>query len=148
MTALLERLDTVLPSEHDAELAATASRALARASKDSLSVRLENGEELLLPKAATRLLSHLLMEMGQGNAVTIIPIHAELTTQQAADYLNVSRPFFISLLESGAIAFHRVGTHRRVRFADLSQYKEQSDNQRRAALDALAALAQEEGMGY
>lgn len=148
MNGILERPDTVVPSEQDAELAATASRALARASKDSLTVRLEDGAELLLPKAATRLLSHLLMEMGQGNAVTIIPIHAELTTQQAADYLNVSRPHLVGLLESGKLPHHKTGTHRRVRFTDLSAYKQKFEAERKSALDELAAQAQREGMGY
>ena len=148
MTTLLERPETVLPSEQDAELAATASRALARAAKDSLSVRLENGDELLLPKAATRLLSHLLMEMGQGNAVTVIPIHAELTTQQAADFLNVSRPFLVALLKDEKIPHHKVGTHRRVRFTDLFAYREGVEKDRRTAMEALARQAQDEDMGY
>lgn len=148
MTTLIERREAVLPTEQDVKLAETASRALARASKDSLTVRLENGDELLLPRAATRLLSHLLMEMGQGNAVTVIPIHAELTTQQAADFLNVSRPFLISLLEQNLIPFHRVGTHRRVRFTDLCAYKERFERERAAAMEELAKQAQDEGMGY
>jgi excisionase family DNA binding protein len=148
MSGLLERTDTVVPSEEDAELAASASRALARADKESLTVKLEDGEELLLPKAATRLLSHLLMEMGQGNAVTVIPIHAELTTQQAADFLNVSRPHLVSLLKDGKIPFHAVGTHRRVRFADLCAYKGSFEDQRLKAMQALADQAQEEGLGY
>lgn len=148
MNGILERPDTVVPTPQDAELAATASRALARASKDSLTVRLENGDELLLPRAATRLLSHLLTEMGQGNAVTVIPVHAELTTQQAADYLNVSRPYLIGLLEGNRIPHHKVGTHRRVKFSDLCAYRRTFEASRNAALDELASQAQDEGMGY
>jgi excisionase family DNA binding protein len=148
MNGLLERPGTVIPSEQDAELAATASRALARASKDVLHVRLESGDELALPKAVTRLLSHLLIEMGQGNAVTVIPIHAELSTQQAADFLNVSRPHLVSLLRSDAIPHHMVGTHRRVRFSDICKYKQKFEEQRCEAMDELARQAQELGLGY
>jgi excisionase family DNA binding protein len=148
MNGLLERPGTVIPSVEDAELAATASRALARASKDALHVRLGNGDELALPKAVTRLLSHLLIEMGQGSAVTVIPIHAELTTQQAADFLNVSRPHLISLLQSKEIPFHMVGSHRRVRFADVCAYKDGFEQQRRSAMTELTEQAQELGFGY
>ena len=148
MTDLLERPDTLVPSEDDAELAATASRGLARGSKESLRVRLEGGDELTLPKSVTRLLSHVLMEMGQGNAVTIIPVHAELTTQQAADFLNVSRPYLISLLEKGLLPFHKTGTHRRVRFSDLCEYRDAVEKSREATMLELAKQAQEEGFGY
>jgi excisionase family DNA binding protein len=116
MNAIIERPDSVIPTQTDAELAAQASRALSskRANEDSSRVRLDDGEELLLPKAAARLLRHLLTEMAHGNAVTLIPIHAELTTQQAADFLNVSRPYLVSLLERQELPFHKIGTHRRV----------------------------------
>jgi excisionase family DNA binding protein len=148
MSGLLERSETAVPSEQDTELAASASRALARATRESLTVRLEDGQELVLPQMATRLLAELLTEMSQGNAVTIIPIHAELTTQQAADFLNVSRPYLVGLLKDQKIPFHTVGTHRRVRFADLCDYRATFDQQRQAAMEALARQAQEEGLGY
>jgi excisionase family DNA binding protein len=150
MNAMPERPDTVAPTQTDVELAAQASRALAsrRLIDDELKVRLDDGQELLLPKAATRLLGHLLTEMAQGNAVTLIPVHAELTTQQAADFLNVSRPYLIRLLEAGDIAFHKVGTHRRIRFADLQEYKKKFEAKSNAAMDELVAQAQDLGMGY
>ena len=147
MTELLDRPD-IIPTEDDAELAATASRALASASAESLSVRLDDGKELQLPKSVTPFLVHLLTEMAQGNAVTLIPVHAELTTQEAADYLNVSRPYLIKLLEQEKIPFHKVGTHRRVRFTELEAYRKRAEEERRAAMDELAAQAQELGMGY
>ena len=149
MSDIIDRLaPPVVPDETDSQLAATASRELARASKASIRVQLEDGTELPLPKAVTPLLIHLLTEMGQGNAVTLIPVHAELTTQEAANLLNVSRPHLIRLLEKGEIPFHKAGTHRRVKFVDIEAYKEQFERQRKDALEELARQAQDLGMGY
>jgi excisionase family DNA binding protein len=145
---LLERPGTVVPTKDDAELAAKASRMLSRRAKTALRIRLDDGEELTLPTAAARLLTHLLTEMSQGNAVTLIPLHAELTTRQAADFLNVSRPHVVKLLDQKKIPFHKVGTHRRIYFTDLESFKETHEIARRQALDEIATEAQEMGMGY
>ena len=137
-------IETLIPTPEDAELAGMASRALAAAQpKDDLRVRLDDGQELVLPRGAARLLSHLLTEMARGNAVTLIPIHAELTTQEAADMLNVSRPYLIRLLEEGKIPFHKAGTHRRVKFTDLQSFRTKVEAERQAAMDELARQAQE-----
>ena len=99
-----------------------------------------------LPASALRLLVRILEEMARGNAVTLIPVHAELTTQEAADMLNISRPSLIHLLDEGKIEFRRVGTHRRVRFEALMEYKRQVDTERRKVLKQLAAYDQELGI--
>jgi excisionase family DNA binding protein len=149
MNALLEKPDTVIPSPEDTALATRSSRILAKAKPDSgLTVHLDGGEILALPEAATRLLSHILMEMAQGNALTLVPIHTELTTQEAANYLGVSRPYLISMLEAGNFPFTKVGTHRRIRFKDIKAFKDAREKTREAAMRDLATQAQELGMGY
>ncbi len=99
-----------------------------------------------LPTSALRLLVDILAELADGNAVKVVPVHAELTTQEAADLLNVSRPHFVKLLEDGVLAFHRTGKHRRVRFADLMQYKEARERASEQAMAELAQQSQELGM--
>ncbi|MBL8905506.1 MAG: excisionase family DNA-binding protein [Rhizobiales bacterium] len=146
MSDVLERAEVL--SKKDTELAKTASRLLSAGSESELHVKLADGQELVLPGAAARLLRRLLTEMSKGNAVTLIPVHAELTTQEAADFLNVSRPHLIAILKKGELRFHMVGTHRRVRFADLIAYQNKFEARRNAAMEELAAQAQELGMGY
>jgi excisionase family DNA binding protein len=149
MSALLAHPETAVPTAKDTELAREASRALStKQAEAELTIRLDGGQELVLPRAAARLLHHLLTEMSQGNAVRLIPIHAELTTQEAADFLNVSRPFLVKLLESGKIPFSMVGTHRRVKFTDLEAYRKAAETDRHRAMEELAAQAQELGLGY
>ena len=100
------------------------------------------------PTAAFRLLIDILSEMAEGNAVNLIPIHAEFTTQEAADILNVSRPFLVKRLDDGHIPYRKVGTHRRVLYRDLHEYKQRIDRERERTLDELTAQAQEFGMSY
>ncbi|MFG0334822.1 MAG: helix-turn-helix domain-containing protein [Maioricimonas sp. JB049] len=141
--------EPVSPSAEDVRLAKASSRTLAPFQNQPLQVRIaETDEQIELPAAAVRLLVDLLSTMAEGHAVTLIPVHAELTTQQAADLINVSRPFLIRQLEEGRIPYHKVGTHRRVLFSDLMTYKQEIDRQRNEALDELAAQAQELDMGY
>jgi excisionase family DNA binding protein len=139
--------DVITPSEADAEVARSSSRTLARYGRKNLKVQV-HGETVELPASAVNLLVRILTEMANGNALTLIPIHAELTTQQAADLLNVSRPYFITLLEQGKVPYRKVGKHRRILFRDLMDYKRRSDRERDELLAALAKEAQEEGMGY
>ena len=103
---------------------------------------------MTLPVPAVALLLDMLAQMEAGNAVALMPIHAELTTQEAADLLGVSRPFVVKEVAAGAIPHHKVGTHRRIRFKDLMDYKHRVDRDRRQALDELSEQAQKLGMGY
>lgn len=96
--------------------------------------------EVTLTPALSNLLMDLLRYVGQGDAVTLVPVSKMLTTQQAADILNVSRPFLVSLLERGTIPFETVGRHRRVKAENLFAYKRERDAQRSGALSELAAL--------
>ncbi|SIN67950.1 DNA binding domain-containing protein, excisionase family [Singulisphaera sp. GP187] len=105
-------------------------------------------ESLTIPLSALTLLRMILEEMAQGNAITLTPVHAELTTQEGADLLHVSRPFLIKLLEGGEIPYRTVGRHRRVRFDDLMAYKQLTDVARAKVLDELVSQAQELDMGY
>jgi excisionase family DNA binding protein len=105
-----------------------------------------DGEQLPLPTPVYTLLRRMVHELARGNAVTVVPVHAVLTTQQAADLLNTSRPFLVKLLESGEIPFHRVGTHRRIRFRDLMAYRRRREQAEAGALDEMARMAQEMGL--
>ena len=155
-TMLSDIQEGVPPTAADAQLALESSRRLSRvlAAKPKKAVRVriepenEPGEAISIPVTAFRLLNGILAEMAKGNAVTLIPIHSELTTQQAADILNVSRPFLIEQLEKGAIPYRKVGTHRRVMLKDLMEFKQTMDRNRLKALEDLSAIDQELGLGY
>ena len=150
MSAVLNlNSEPVQPSEEVSALAADASRRLFRVigsdQQETCVVRFESApdEPLVLPVAAVRLLGAILTELAKGNAVTLMPYHAELTTQEAANILNVSRPFLIGLLEGGQLPYHKVGTHRRIRFSDLIIYKRRRDAESEMALREMAAISQE-----
>jgi len=141
-----------LPSEADAVLAKETSRVLAShiRNSDPMELRIPDDPSpegmVKLPLSAARMLVRILEEMARGNAVTLIPVHAELTTQEAAEMLNISRPSLIQILEEGKIDYRRIGTHRRVRFEGLMKYKRAAEAERRAVLAELAAYDQELGI--
>ncbi len=105
-----------------------------------------DGATIPLPESINRMVREIVHALAGGNAVTIVPVHTDLTTQQAADLLNVSRPFLVQLLESGTIPFHRTGSHRRVRLTDVMTYRRTRGQARRAALQAMAREAQDMGL--
>ena len=151
-----QRREPVVLGPDEAEAAGTAARLLRQALDGELvgpsMVRLlmaEPAEQTVtLPAAAARLLADMLTELANGNAVTLVPVHAELTTQRAAELLNVSRPYLIGLLEAGEIPFRRVGNRRKVAAADLLHYRQVSDARTARAVDELTREAEELGFGY
>lgn len=142
-----------LPTPQEIEQAKKSSRTLSKyasAERVQLSLRASNGQsdDLILPGHVLQMLLDVLAEMAKGNAISVVPRHQELSTQEAAALLNVSRPFLVGLLEKGEMPFRKVGAHRRVALKDVLDFKERIDQQRHDALDKLAALSQKESMGY
>lgn len=142
----------VAPSRNDVLVAQETSTRLAALLGEEPTYRVqllhdgEPGEVLAVPAPAMQLLADILAEMAQGNAVTVTPIHEEITTQQAADLLNVSRPFFVQLLDEGEIPFRKVGTRRRVRLQDILAYKRDLYEKRLQTLNELTAYDQALGL--
>ena len=141
------------PTAQEAALARTSGQSLSRLIHKNRPLTLavtdaELDQPIELPAGAVALLMDVLEAMAAGRGVTIIPENAELTTVQAADVLNVSRPFLINLLEKKALPCRKVGTHRRIRMEDVMAYKTRIDAEREAILDQLVAEAQENDMGY
>ena len=145
MAAVLER-EPILARDNEAPTIRKLDVLLTQAGQPETQLVGPKGECLRLPASVYTLLRRVVHELARGNAVTVVPVHAEITTQQAADLLNVSRPFLVKLIESGEIPFHYVGTHRRIRFDDLMAYRRRRSQRRRAALAEMAKEAQEVGL--
>lgn len=150
---MVETVRSDQPAADDAALAREAllcvQKVLANHRDDDEPLRMtvdDGAEPVTVPRAAIDLLVRVLATMAAGQGVTLMPAHAELTSQQAADVLNVSRPFLIKLLEQGQIEFRTVGTHRRIQAESLMRYKTRNDAQRRDAASELAAMTQEMGL--
>lgn len=147
--------NVILPAAREVQAAVQGQRALAAylaTQVDTQRIQIfddkNQAHQVELPTSALRLLVDILAELADGNAVKVVPVHAELTTQEAADLLNVSRPHLVKLLEEGVLPFHKTGKHRRIRFADLMEFKARRDQTSEQAMEQLAAQAQELGMGY
>lgn len=147
-------IETIMPTEKDALLAEQSGRILASyvQSTRSLTIQIikkgKDPAQISLPPLAIRLLMDILTQIAEGNAISLVPIHVELTTQEAADLLNVSRPYLVTLLKEGKIPYRKVGTKRRVLAKDVLHYKTKIDELRFKALEELSKQAQELGMGY
>src|SRR5580704_7669062 len=140
--AFAKELDSRLPSADEKAVANQLRRILAAQMSVGAKLRLREGErpvEISLTPGLSNLLMDLLRHVGRGDAVTLVPVSQMLTTQQAADILNVSRPFLIGLLDKEAIKHTLVGRHRRIKAEDLFAYKRTRDQERSDALGALAA---------
>jgi excisionase family DNA binding protein len=143
-----------LPSEEEVNAAKELSRPLSKYTDQErvrVSIKTEdNGvaDEMVIPGHFVQIMLRVFSEMSKGNAINIMPVHYELSTQEAANILNVSRPYLVKLLEGGEIDFHKVGAHRRVKFEDIMKYKNDIDSKRRDSLAELSKLSQESGMGY
>ena len=141
---------TGIPSDRDVALADQAGRKLAGWGEglDPVPTRFgaATGELVDIPTPALRLLKEILDHMAHGNGVALMPLHAELTTRQAADLLQVSRTHLVQLLDEGRIPCRMVGAHRRVRARDILEYRRETESRRRKALDELTAVDQDLGL--
>lgn len=141
-----------LPDDETIDLArssaAVLSRHLQKLPDERRALVKMGGEDLILPRAAVELLCDILSGMSAGKAISIVPKSAELTTQLAADFLNVSRPYLVGLLEQRRLPFIKVGTHRRVKLEDLMKYKEEMMAASKSAMDRIVELSQDLDMGY
>lgn len=102
--------------------------------------------EVQLPPSLVRVLMEAARQLAKGNSVSILHYEQELTTQQAADLLQVSRPYLIRLLEEGKIRYHLVGSHRRVRLGDLLDYKNTRDSLRKANISEMVRVSESLGL--
>jgi excisionase family DNA binding protein len=141
-----------IPTPEEIEQAKKTSRELSKFTGDQIRIKAtgSNGtsDDMVLPGYAFQLLLDILTQMSMGNAVTFMPVNAELTTQQAANLLNVSRPFLVGLLDSEQIPCRMVGSHRRILAKDVIAYKSREEEARLKVLEELSAQAQALDMGY
>lgn len=157
MALSIGKTNPVLPSGGDvasAEAAiASMGKLIAEDGSENYHFRLQKSQgrgeiEFSLTPMVVDLIFRTLIQIAKGNAVTIVPFHAELTTQEAADFLNISRPFLIQLLEKEKIPFRKVGRHRRILFEDLVKYKERSKGKSQKIREQLTDEAQDLDIGY
>ena len=151
-------MDTLIKktTKEDQEIAISSLQELKDLSKrigssrnKGIKIKIQETEELItIPKKALSLLSTIIQNMAEGKSVSIVPSNSEISTQQAADMLNVSRPHLIKLLETKKIPFKKVGSHRRILLKDIMEYKKQIAKQRETQLDFLSHQAQKLNLGY
>ena len=136
-----------VPSASDAALAARAAGALEALIEGTQPGSVRIGDQTVdIPAPALHLLREILDWMAQGKGVALTPLHAELTTRQAAELLQVSRTHLVQLLDEGQIPCRKVGSHRRVRTEDILAWRRETELRRREALDELTARDQKLGL--
>ncbi len=143
----IDKLDLPTGTKRERAAALASTRVLAPLLRrsDTVRLRVEDGDKdavIEVPRPLLRPILALMTEFANGNPVRMLPLNAELTTQEAADLLKVSRPHLVQLLERGDIPHRLVGTHRRVRFTDVVNYRRTQEAKRRGALDELVSLSQ------
>ena len=146
MQAIIEKT-----TKSDQKIARDWIKTISRKRKREATIRIElqdTGEIITIPSKAFNILKAVLKNMAEGNSITLIPSNSELTTQEAADILNVSRPHLVKLLESGKIPFIKVGTHRRVELKEIVKYENKLIKERRSKLNQLTKQAQKLNLGY
>ena len=151
MLALIDQVkEPLVATDEEAIIAKEAANKLKALSLAGVDLKLravENADIIVpLPARAIEMIVAVLSAMAERKPVSVIPHTAELTTQQAADFLNVSRPYLVSLIDKNEIPHRMVGTHRRVRVSDLQTYKKRSDEKRSAAIRTMVAEAQKLGL--
>lgn len=132
-------------AEYDPEYIRSLELALNNSAPDA-EFLMEDGDTIQLPKEVMEILRVIVHSLVRGQKITLITGDKELTTQEAADLLNVSRPFLVKLLDEGYMEYGKTGTHRRIRFSEVMRYRRQRDAQRRETLKHLADLDQEIGL--
>ena len=118
------------------------------AETESFEIVFPRGEKLVVPKAALTLFGTILEMLASGHPIHITPSDTEISTQKAAELLNVSRPYLVKLLERGEIPFRKVGSHRRLRIVDVEDYRKKSDQERDDAFQEMIGLSEDLGIGY
>jgi excisionase family DNA binding protein len=144
---------SVVPSPEEIEQAKVSSRKIAelaakRVRRPKYALTDNKGTSIQLSDSAFQVVVEALNAMAEGNAVMLVPIESEMTTQQAAEVLNVSRPYLVSLLESGEIPYRNVGRYRRILYQDILDYQARRAHRRKETMDELVSQAQELNMGY
>ncbi len=138
--------DPLAAAESEQPLLRAIGKVMQQDRAPALKLIASNGAEFVLPATVLALLKQVIGALAEGQVVSLVPLHKELTTQEAADLLNMSRPYLIKLLDQGALPYSKLSSHRRIRFADLMAYKSRRDVERENALDSMAQLNQELGL--
>lgn len=138
-----EPIKSATPQDEEIKLIKQLEKALASGSQPKM-IDI-NGEQVVIPESVLIMWRQVVHAMALGQTITIVPQQQEMTTQEAADFLNVSRPYLIKLLEQGEIPYIKVGSHRRVNLSDLTKYKQERDKKRREGMKQLSQFLQEEG---